>query len=219
MKIIDDVVVLIADGVADSQGDAFLVDGVQWSIVRVGVGGFGVDQRPVGQAHLRREGNHIVAKLEILENVQVAGLYPCIGGSSEMLRTGHTNFVVESKPRLITACRIYEIALMTRPNADPRIKPLQYEARRLNSMFHVDDGYRLIKSSNGEPVPEDEPIFILRARDELALIALNVYHDELLDHGCDLERVRLHEKVIGQFTDFAIEHPDRMKQPGVTKGK
>lgn len=36
--------------------------------------------------------------------------------------------------------------------------------------------------SNGEPVPDDEPLFILRGRDRLAI-------------------------------------PDRMKQPGITKGK
>ena len=48
--------------------------------------------------------------------------------------------------------------------------------RKLNGMFHI-DGDELIKTSNGQPVPEDEPLFILRGRDLLAVTAIIAYRE------------------------------------------
>lgn len=48
--------------------------------------------------------------------------------------------------------------------------------RRVNEMFHVDDEGRLVKTSNNQPVPEDEPVFILRGRDNLSVPTLIHYH-------------------------------------------
>jgi hypothetical protein len=91
--------------------------------------------------------------------------------------------------------------------------------RKLNEMFHTDDEGFLVKTSNGQRVPADEPIFILRARDMLALLALDAYQGALREHGCDADRIRQHAEVVKEFENFMTVHPDRMKQPGITKGK
>lgn len=90
--------------------------------------------------------------------------------------------------------------------------------RHVNSMFHIENE-RLIKTSNNEPVPEDEPIVILRGRDRLALPALLHYRTLAKQDGCTdwfMERL---DPPIEEFIKFREEHWDRMKQPGVTKGK
>lgn len=91
--------------------------------------------------------------------------------------------------------------------------------RILNQMFHIDEEFRLVKSSNNQPVPEDEPIVILRARDRLALPTLELYKKLAQADGCTdwfMERL---DPPIEEFRKFATEHPERMKQPGVTRGK
>lgn len=91
--------------------------------------------------------------------------------------------------------------------------------RKINEMFHVDDEGFLVKTSNGERVLLDEPVFILRGRDRLAVVALNSYVNEMGECGCDWERINAVGKVIQEFYKFAMLNPDRMKFPGVTKGK
>jgi hypothetical protein len=91
--------------------------------------------------------------------------------------------------------------------------------RELNAMFHIDENFRLVKSSNNQPVPDDEPIVILRGRDRLALPTLELYKKLAAADGCTdwfMERL---DPPIEAFRQFAIDHPERMKQPGVTRGK
>ena len=44
--------------------------------------------------------------------------------------------------------------------------------RKLDSKFHI-EGDQIVKTSNGDPIPEDEPLFLIRARDYLALPLLH----------------------------------------------
>jgi hypothetical protein len=60
--------------------------------------------------------------------------------------------------------------------------------RKLNEMFHI-DGERLVKTSNNEPVPDDEPLFILRGRDVVALPGLLGYREECLEYGVPHARI------------------------------
>ncbi len=90
--------------------------------------------------------------------------------------------------------------------------------RILDGKFHL-EGEQLIKTSNGEPVPENEPLFILRGRDRLALATIERYYelcgaDGRTDFQLDAVLVA-HSK----FKDFIKAHPERMKQPGITKGQ
>lgn len=90
---------------------------------------------------------------------------------------------------------------------------------RINAHFHIDEGYRLIKSSNGEAVPKDEPICILRGRDKLVVPLLEIYRILcVLDNCTDWFLVRC-DSMLMEFKSFARNHPEKMKQPGITKGK
>ena len=78
--------------------------------------------------------------------------------------------------------------------------------------------FGLIKKSNNEPIPEDEPIFIIRGRDTLAVPLLKAYRSMSEVSGCTDYHIKGISEVIGCFQKFAREHSDRMKQPGITKG-
>jgi hypothetical protein len=91
--------------------------------------------------------------------------------------------------------------------------------RGLDGKFHITDSGQIVKTSNGEVVPEDEPLFLLRARDRLALPLLREYWSMCEDDDCTDYQMRLMAEVVDRFSAFAREHPDRMKQPGVTRGK
>jgi hypothetical protein len=85
----------------------------------------------------------------------------------------------------------------------------------------MNDGkYRLglVKKSNGEAIPDDEPVFILRARDHNAVAALLLYKDVCIEDGCNDYQMDGVNLAIKLFGDFANQHPDKMKQPGITRG-
>ncbi len=78
------------------------------------------------------------------------------------------------------------------------------------------DGTGLFNTVSGERIPDDEPLFILRARDHHALAAIHAYQGV-----CEPECNGLHlagiQQVREKFCRFAAEHPERMKQPGATR--
>ena len=67
----------------------------------------------------------------------------------------------------------------------------------------------LVNRASGETIPDDEPVFILRARDRWAIDALLHYQGlcEDRDHRVAVERI------IEEFDRFADENSDRMKEP------
>jgi len=76
----------------------------------------------------------------------------------------------------------------------------------------------LVKMSNNEVIPDDEPIFILRARDEQAVKTLKFYHEVCRKHDCNDHHLLGIEIAIDRFIQFATDSPERMKEPGITKG-
>lgn len=68
---------------------------------------------------------------------------------------------------------------------------------------------RLTNRATGKPIPDDEPVFILRAKDVNALHALRGYVLMLED---DAHITAVHQR-IEAFEAFAAAHPERMKQP------
>ncbi len=68
---------------------------------------------------------------------------------------------------------------------------------------------RIVNRATGKPIPDDEPIFILRAKDMNATHALHAYWESLDDeaHAAEVE-ARMEA-----FDAFAEAHPERMKQP------
>ncbi len=68
---------------------------------------------------------------------------------------------------------------------------------------------RLINRATGEAIPDDEPVFIFRARDVHAIDALKLYKAQ-----CEDEQHRdVVEERISDFRRFAVQHADRMKEP------
>lgn len=89
--------------------------------------------------------------------------------------------------------------------------------RTIDGKFHV-DGDQIIKTSNGEVLPQDEPLFLIRGRDRLALAALLAYRDLSTRDGCNDFHFESIDREIARFEKFAQDHPERMKQPSVTRG-
>lgn len=57
-------------------------------------------------------------------------------------------------------------------------------------MRHAREDYNRIQDPEGK-IPEDEPVFLLRARDCTAWMAVNDYANRLEKHGGDQEIIRL----------------------------
>ena len=92
--------------------------------------------------------------------------------------------------------------------------------RRSNDHFYL-DGENVVETSNGEVIPlDEEPVFLLRARDPLAFSALYAYYDALcVDDGCTDYHMQSLNEQIEKFERFATEQADRMKQSGITRGR
>lgn len=84
---------------------------------------------------------------------------------------------------------------------DPKQEP-KYQA----------NGGRIFNRASGEQIPDDEPVFILRARDSTAIATLLHYYMGHLasqnDQHAEAVLGRLHD-----FQRFQREHPERMKYP------
>jgi hypothetical protein len=72
---------------------------------------------------------------------------------------------------------------------------------------------RLAEQSDPDPVPEDEPVFILRARDLTAIGTLEAYLERVHDAGADTPHLEYVRQVIQEFRLFAERHAGRMKIP------
>lgn len=70
---------------------------------------------------------------------------------------------------------------------------------------------RLVNRASGKPIPDDEPVFILRGQDRLAEHAIESYCE--LCVGSADETGRAAYSRMEEFTEFAQRHPERMKTP------
>jgi hypothetical protein len=85
-------------------------------------------------------------------------------------------------------------------------------SRNIDGKFFI-DGEQIV-SRHGNVVPEDEPLFLLRARDENAILTLKAYRDICHVRACPWEHVVGIEDTIRLFERFRRENPERMKEPG-----
>ena len=76
--------------------------------------------------------------------------------------------------------------------------------------FYIEDN-RLISQSG--VVPSDEPLFILRARDNNAVKTLLDYLRHCVKGGAEGEHIQAIALRLCEFTQFRNDHPDRMKIP------
>jgi len=89
--------------------------------------------------------------------------------------------------------------------------------RVIDLKFHT-DGNEIIKTSNGQAVPLEEPLIMFRGRDYLAIPLLEYYRKLCIADGCNDHQMGLVDQRIKEFQKFAEDYPERMKQPGITRG-
>lgn len=74
--------------------------------------------------------------------------------------------------------------------------------------YMIKDG-RLVKRIGEKPVPDDEPLFIFRAKDSKALIGLIAYHISLNN----LDQMAEVIKSIEDFRKWQEKNPEKMGEP------
>lgn len=75
--------------------------------------------------------------------------------------------------------------------------------------YKINPSGQLVKKSNQVPIPDDEPLFIFRAKDRKALAALVAYH-AILDN---LDQKAEVFKSINDFRAFQEKNPEKMAEP------
>lgn len=81
--------------------------------------------------------------------------------------------------------------------------------------YTVRDG-RIVTRATGKPIPDDEPVFVLRAKDRNAVYAIMHYRSLCLGNP---EHYQAVDSRVGDFLQFAGEHPLRMKYPDTSPGE
>jgi hypothetical protein len=69
---------------------------------------------------------------------------------------------------------------------------------------------RIVNRASGETIPDDEPVFIFRARDVRAAPVLRFYMTQV---AANVEHWAAVERRLKDFQAFAESHPERMKEP------
>ena len=95
---------------------------------------------------------------------------------------------------------------------EPKYQAVEFDADGLAipiNTAHHGHTIRLVNRASGEQIPDDEPIFIFRARDVHAIEALTHYQLQCQDE----EHRGVVEARLLDFRRFKHEQPDRMKEP------
>ena len=77
---------------------------------------------------------------------------------------------------------------------------------------------QIIKTTNGQPIPDDEPLILFRGRDRLAVPMLEYYRILSIKDNATQYQIDTMNTIITKFMDYTITHSINMKQPGITKG-
>lgn len=87
---------------------------------------------------------------------------------------------------------------------------------RIDEKHHI-EFHKIVKTTNGQPLPDDEPRILFRGRDRLALPLLRHYRELCVADGCNDYQLESLDRMIAEFEEFAENSPT-MKQPGITRG-
>lgn len=82
--------------------------------------------------------------------------------------------------------------------------------RHQEPKYGIGERGRLINRASGQTIPDEEPVFILRAQDQLAMAALTYYRQLLVDTARNTDP--LDERILA-FSGFRDAFPERMKLP------
>lgn len=75
--------------------------------------------------------------------------------------------------------------------------------------YCVNDQGQICNIATGKPIPDDEPIFILRAQDSLAHQSILLYMNTV---ATEQHKTAVKHRAT-DFYEFSQKHPDRMKSP------
>lgn len=78
-----------------------------------------------------------------------------------------------------------------------------------NAVFEIVDN-KLVSTTKGMVVPENEPIFVLRARDLKSLSTIRCYQSLFTPTSHDWKVV---QEVLDDFSEFRQKFPEKMKEP------
>ena len=76
----------------------------------------------------------------------------------------------------------------------------------------------IVKAATGEAIEDGEPLILFRARDRNAESMLHFYRGLCAADGCTEFHMEGIQNRVDTFEQFKREHPERMKQPGITRG-
>lgn len=74
--------------------------------------------------------------------------------------------------------------------------------------YKIQNG-KIVNRASGEAIPDDEPIFIMRARDRHAAGAIWAYAERVANK----EHREVVRDRVRDFDEFTAEHPERMHEP------
>ncbi len=94
----------------------------------------------------------------------------------------------------------------------------KYSIQLVRSGEGVEHEESQIVNASGVPIPPEEPLMLFRARDRLALRMLRYYRQLAVEDGCTEFHLQGIDNRIAAFTDFVRKYPEKMKQPGITRG-
>ena len=78
---------------------------------------------------------------------------------------------------------------------------------------------KIINRATGEPIPDDEPIFILRGKDDFAIDALLAYLQRIRLGGCDDEHILAVVNRLKDFYRFVLDKSSRFEIQDTELGK
>lgn len=62
-------------------------------------------------------------------------------------------------------------------------------------------------------VPDDEPVFVIRAQDVAAPAAISAYKAEVRKHGAPAHLLMGADRMLSEVTSWQFSHPGRVKVP------
>lgn len=74
-------------------------------------------------------------------------------------------------------------------------------------------GLQIVNTRTMDALPEDEPLFLFRAKDHLVIRMLAYYHELCKEARCVPEHTAGAFLMVAQARSFARAHPERMKVP------
>ncbi len=122
------------------------------------------------------------------------------------------NVIVGSRSKLFAAWIAYQWALADADRTQRAAPVSEAVAPTQDPKYGLRDG-RLVNTASGEVIPLDEPVFLFRARDKVAVHALRAYLQLIQDREPVSAHVDAVSKRIADFEQFATAHPMRMKWP------